>query len=143
MPMNLPDLAGALGTFAEAAGLANTCADACLAEADVADLVDCIALDRLVSDSCELAGRVLGRRLLVGAEQHVLALVLAAAEACAKECNRHGTVHAHCGACAAACERAASVARALSDPVGPSGAPLEEPTQKPLTGPGGIRTSGR
>jgi hypothetical protein len=140
--MNLPDLAGAFVTFAEAAGLANTCADACLAEPDVADLVECIALDRLVSDSCELAGRVLGRRLLVGAEQHVLALVLAATEACAKECNRH-TAHAHCIACAAACERAATVARALLDPIGPSGAPLEDPTQKPLEGPGNIQKSGR
>ena len=141
--MNLPDLAGAFVTFAEAAGLANTCADACLAEPDVADLVECIALDRLVSDSCELAGRVLGRRLLVGAEQHVLALVLAATEACAKECDRHGAAHAHCLACAAACERAATVARALLDPVGPSGAPLEDPVQKPLVGPGNIQTSGR
>jgi hypothetical protein len=143
MPMNLPDLAGAFTAFAEAAALANTCGDACLAEPDVGELVDCIALDRLVVDSCELAGRVLGRRLLVGAEQHVLALVLAATEACAKECERHGAAHAHCGACAAACERAAAVARALLDPVGPSGAPLEEPTTGPLDGPGTMRTSGR
>jgi hypothetical protein len=143
MPINLPDLAGAFSAFAEAAGLANTCADACLAEPDVAELVGCIALDRLVADSCELAGRVLGRRLLVGAEQHVLALVLAATDACAKECARHGAKHAHCSACAAACERAAAVARALLDPVGPSGAPLEEPAQKPLTGPGIVQKSGR
>jgi hypothetical protein len=143
MPMTLPDLAGALTTFAEAAGLANTCADACLTEPDVAQLADCIALDRLVADACELAGRVLGRRLLVGAEQHVLALALAATEACAAECGRHADTHAHCGACAAACERAATSARSLLDPVGPSGAPLEEPKQKPLTGPGGIQTSGR
>jgi hypothetical protein len=72
-----------------------------------------------------------------------LELVLAATEACAKECERHAAMHAHCSACAAACERAAGVARALLDPVGPSGAPLEDPTQKPLTGPGDIQTSGR
>jgi hypothetical protein len=142
MPINLPDLAGALDTFAEAAGLANTCSDACLAEADVAELTTCIALDRLVTDACELAGRVLGRRLLVGAEEHVLALVLAATEASAAECGRHAH-HAHCQACAAACGRAATVARALLDPVGPSGAPLEDQTQKPLTGPGTMQSSGR
>jgi hypothetical protein len=142
MPINLPDLAGALQAFAEAAALANTCADACLAEPDVAELTSCIALDHLVVDSCELAGRVLGRRRLVGAEQHVLALVLVATEASALECGRHDA-HAHCGACAAACGRAAAAARALLDPVGPSGAPLEDPTRKPLEGQGVIQTSGR
>ena len=81
------------------------CADACLAEPEVADLSRCIRLNLDCAEVCDLTGRMLSRQhepdmqLLRGA----LELCSKACDACAGECRRHAGRHRHCRLCMQAC----------------------------------------
>lgn len=110
-PGDLDALARCIQECFDCAAACTACADACLGEEDVADLVRCIRLDLDCADVCAATGTVLSRRTQPDPEL-VRALVQACGVACARcaeECERHAEHHEHCRACAErcrACERA-------------------------------------
>lgn len=84
------------------------CADACLGEDGVADLVRCIRLDLDCADVCAATAKVMTRQTAY-APPISRALVEAARTACATcaaECEQHAGHHEHCRVCAGACRRA-------------------------------------
>jgi hypothetical protein len=83
------------------------CADACLAEDDVGDLVRCIRLCLDCADACVAAARILGRQTdpHPPTQLNMLEACLAACRASADECERHARHHEHCRICAEECRR--------------------------------------
>jgi hypothetical protein len=81
------------------------CADACLAEEDVAELTRCIRADLDCADICAATARVLTR--LTDAEWRVwhaqLASCRVACATCAEVCEQHAAQHEHCRICAETC----------------------------------------
>ncbi|MBA2666751.1 MAG: four-helix bundle copper-binding protein [Trueperaceae bacterium] len=97
-----------------------SCADACLAEDDVASLTRCIRTDLDCADVCAATARLLSRLTetdgnLVRAQ---LEACVVACRTCAEECEGHADHMEHCRLCAEmcrACERECmEVMRALS-----------------------------
>ena len=86
-----------------------SCADACLREAGVQQLVDCIRLNLDCADLCGVPVRLLSRHS--SREPRVLHDALLACIvgciACAEECQRHADHHEHCAVCAEECRRCA------------------------------------
>ncbi|MES1952739.1 hypothetical protein S4A8_17856 [Salinisphaera sp. S4-8] len=83
------------------------CADACLAEDNVADLRGCIRTDLDCADICNATARVLSRQTAFG-ESPAATQVKACRDACQKcaaHCEGHGDQNAHCARCAEACNR--------------------------------------
>ena len=83
------------------------CADACLSEDMVADLVKCIRTDLDCADICAATGAVLSRH--TGYDANITKAVLDACRiacgSCATECDGHAGMHDHCRLCAEACRR--------------------------------------
>jgi hypothetical protein len=93
------------------------CADACLAEPMVANLVHCIGTNQNCASISIATGAVLARQSVLDpdiARKQVQAC-LDVCEACALECERHGGNIEHCAVCAAACRRCAQACRNLLD----------------------------
>jgi hypothetical protein len=92
------------------------CADACLGEAAVAELVRCIRLNADCADVCNTTGRMLSRQ--TESEPQViraqLEACIAACDACATECERHAELHQHCRICGEACRTCEESCRKLS-----------------------------
>ena len=81
-----------------------TCATACLHEADLQKMVRCIEMDRTCADICALASRLMARQ-----DTFAPALCRLCAEicrACGQECAKHEHME-HCRKCAEACFRCA------------------------------------
>jgi hypothetical protein len=110
-----PSHPDAIGRCIEAsfncAGTCTACADACLSERDIADLLACIRHNLDCAAICTATGSVVARSKS-GASRQVLEsqlnVCIAACRACADECSRHAKTHAHCGVCADACEACAT-----------------------------------
>ena len=127
-----PDLAldpDALVACIEAGRLAGTaataCADACLAEDDVADLRTCI---RRCLDAADLGGAtagVLSRQVAMdlGLVRVLLEACAVAAKRCAVECELHADLHEHCRVCAQACGDLYAAARSLLETLRDEGVP--------------------
>jgi Domain of Unknown Function (DUF326) len=83
------------------------CADANLAEEDVAGLRRCIRLCLDCADVCDATGRVLSRQTEYDAPatKPQLESCRQACATCGEECERHAEHHAHCTICAAQCRR--------------------------------------
>jgi uncharacterized membrane protein len=99
----------AITAITECATTCSSCADACLGEADVQDLVRCIRLNLDCADICEATARTLVRQT-ESDWRVVRAQLEACAEACRScgaECRRHAVHHEHCRVCADACQRCA------------------------------------
>lgn len=83
-----------------------TCADACLGEDKVAELVQCIRLNMDCADVCAATGAIATRRS--GSNEIVIRAMLDACadscHLCAEECDRHAQDHEHCRICAQACQ---------------------------------------
>lgn len=83
-----------------------TCADACLGEETVSQLVQCIRLNLDCADICAATGAMASRR--TGSNVEILRTTIqACAEACrvcGEECRKHAQMHEHCRICAEACE---------------------------------------
>jgi hypothetical protein len=95
----------------ECAQACDRCAAACLEEADVAALKNCIALDLDCAEICKALVGSLSRNSIFHGE---LAGVCAdICDACAEECARHAHM-AHCLECAEACRRCAESCRSLT-----------------------------
>jgi hypothetical protein len=87
------------------------CANACLAEDDIADMRRCIALDESCADVCATTARLLSRPVLADhlLLRQMLETCVRACALCGEECERHAHHHRHCAICAQecrACERA-------------------------------------
>lgn len=84
-----------------------SCADACLAEARVEDLRQCIRFNLDCADICAVTGAVATRRTASN-EPVIRAMLDACAEACrlcGEECRGHAEHMEHCRICAEACAR--------------------------------------
>jgi hypothetical protein len=82
-----------------------SCADACLAEEHVQELVRCIRLNLDCADMCGATGRVLTRQTSSEPRlaRSMLEACAQACRVCAEECERHD--REHCRVCAEACRR--------------------------------------
>lgn len=111
-------LAETIRMLGDCAQACSACADACLAEQEVAALTRCIRLNLDCADVCEVTSRILSRQT-GGDPAAVRALVEACAQvchACADECAQHGQYGmAHCKVCADACSRCLTACEQLLD----------------------------
>ncbi len=84
-----------------------SCADACLGEKAVADMVQCIRSCLDCADVCLTTGQTGSRR--TGSNELLIATMLESCETacrlCAEECEKHAYRMEHCAICAAACRR--------------------------------------
>ncbi|GGM09724.1 hypothetical protein GCM10011594_32010 [Nakamurella endophytica] len=92
------------------------CAEACLSEDTVVELVKCIRTVLDCADVCEATGRVLTQ--LAGSDASLIRAVLATCKACADKCESHAGLHGHCRVCAEACRRCERACRQLLDSLG-------------------------
>ena len=92
------------------------CADDCLAEENVAELVKCIRTNLDCADVCEATGRIVSRQAEYDANvtRAVLQACVTACRACGDECGNHAE-HGmeHCRVCAEACRRCERVCEEL------------------------------
>jgi Domain of Unknown Function (DUF326) len=97
-----------------------SCADACLAEEQVQELIRCIRLNLDCADVCDATGRVLTRQTSTEQRlaQSVLDACVQACRACAEECERHAPHHEHCRVCAEACRRCEQACEDLRSSIG-------------------------
>ena len=94
--------------LADNATACHACADACLHEDMVKELVQCIERDVECATSCEATVSML---LQAGStNQRVWQVQLdacaEACSACAEECDKHAQMHEHCRVCAESCREA-------------------------------------
>lgn len=91
------------------------CADACLSEQNVADLVGCIRTNLDCADVCDATGRVLSRH--TGYDANLTRMQLEACaqacKSCGDECGMHADHMEHCRVCADACRRCEEACRVL------------------------------
>lgn len=116
------DLFGeALARLFEAAATCAACADACLADPEVAELRRCIRLNSSCGDLCSTTARVIAR---LGSEPGLARAQLpSCALACrlaAEECERHAATHAPCAVCAEACRACEQACERLLSSLGPA-----------------------
>jgi uncharacterized protein DUF326 len=97
-----------------------SCADACLGEKDLKELVRCIRVNLDCADACEATGRILTRQTATD-----FPVIRAAIEACAvacricgEECERHAAHHEHCRLCAETCRRCEQACNDLLSTIG-------------------------
>lgn len=93
-----------------------SCADACLGEDMVGELVQCIRCNLDCADICLAAGAVASRRS--GSNEAAIKAMLeacaVACRLCADECARHANDHQHCRICMGACRECLSACEAAS-----------------------------
>jgi hypothetical protein len=97
-----------------------SCADACLGEDQVQELVRCIRLTLDCADVCDATGRVATRQ--TSSEPRLVWSMLEACtqacRVCAEECDRHADHHEHCRLCAEACRRCEQACENLLSSIG-------------------------
>jgi hypothetical protein len=93
----------------ECSAICASCADACLAEDDVQQMVQCIRLNIDCADICETTARLFARPSPRDADALRLQLEACAAicRACGDECAQHAAHMEHCRICADSCRRCA------------------------------------
>lgn len=108
-------LTRAIDAMVECASTCTQCADACLAEDHVADMVACIRRNLDCADACTAAARILARQTAYDATitRTQLEACAAACKSCGDECARHGKDMAHCEVCADSCRRCEQACREL------------------------------
>lgn len=89
------------------------CAAACLKEADIDCMRDCIKLDRDCADICSQAVKLLKRESII--MQQYLQLCEKICRLCADECGKHE--HPHCQRCAEACRACANACYDYHEPI--------------------------
>jgi hypothetical protein len=100
-------LAATIDALSDCAQACTACADDCLSEPQVAELVKCIRTCLDCADVCTATLRVLSRQTDYDANltRPQLQACVAACRSCGDECQRHGQMHEHCRVCAEACRR--------------------------------------
>jgi len=113
-------LADTIEALISCANTCTQCADACLSEPSVADMVTCIRLDLDCADICAATSRVVARQTAYDATvtRAVLEACIAVCSACAAECGQHGQHMEHCRICAEECRRCEQACRTLLAAVG-------------------------
>ena len=98
-------LAETLDTLNRCAQICRACADACLAEEDVASLTICIRTDLDCADVCSTTAAILTRQTDTNWNivRSQLKTCIQACQICAAECQQHAYHHEHCRICAEAC----------------------------------------
>jgi hypothetical protein len=96
------------------------CADASVAEEEVADLRRSIRLCLDCADTCEATARVITRQTeYVGATAKAqVSSCRDLCVLCAEECERHAEHHEHCRICAEQCRRCVDACSAVLDAIG-------------------------
>ena len=109
----------------DCAAACTACADACLAEEDVAALRTCIRRDLDCADIATTTASVLSRQVAMdlGLVRVVLEACAVAAKKCAIECQQHADHHEHCRICAQACEALYAASRSLLETLRDEGVP--------------------
>ena len=99
----------------DCAATCTSCADADLAEPDVAEMVRCIRLCLDCADACEATGRILIRQTEpdLGVLRAEIAACAMTCRASAEECEKHASHHEHCRICAEVCRRCEQSCRDL------------------------------
>jgi Domain of Unknown Function (DUF326) len=100
-------LTTAIDALSDCAQACTACADDCLSEQNVAELVKCIRLDLDCADVCTATLRVVSRQTEYDANitRPLLEACVAACRSCGDERERHARMHEHCRVCAEACRR--------------------------------------
>jgi hypothetical protein len=100
-------LASTIDALSDCAQACTACADDCLSEQNVAELIKCIRLNLDCADVCTATLRVLSRQTEYDANltRPQLRACVAACKSCGDECQRHAGMHEHCRVCAEACRR--------------------------------------
>jgi hypothetical protein len=110
------ELADAISVLHDCAQTCTACADACLAEAQVADLIRCIRLNLDCADICNATASSLSRQTAYdpAVTRALLEACIVACRTCGEECRRHAE-HGmeHCRVCAEACDRCAQACERL------------------------------
>ena len=108
-----------------AAAACTACADACLAEDDVAAMRACIRRDLDCADIATTTASVLSRQVAMdlGLVRVVLEACAVASKRCAVECGLHADQHEHCRICAQACEALYAASRSLLETLRDEGVP--------------------
>jgi Domain of Unknown Function (DUF326) len=96
------------------------CADADLAEDDVAEMRRCIRLCLDCADVCDTTLRLLSRQTEFVAEtaRSQVASCWEECAICARECERHADHHEHCRICGEQCRRCEAACAAVLDAIG-------------------------
>ena len=104
----------------DCAATCTSCADACLGEKDVQELVRCVRLNLDCADVCDAAGRILTRQTApdLGLLRATIETCAAACRVCGEECERHAAHHDHCRICADACRRCEQACNELVATIG-------------------------
>jgi hypothetical protein len=80
------------------------CANACLGEPRVQELVRCIRLNTHCADLCDTTGRLISRQESPELSRSILQACQLACRLCAEECEKHAAMGMeHCRICAQAC----------------------------------------
>ena len=95
-------LADAAQAAFDCAQTCTACANACLGEPSVADMVRCIRLNTHCADLCDTTGRLISRQESPELARAILEACVLACRLCAEECERHTDME-HCRICADAC----------------------------------------
>lgn len=117
VPLGVAEVAAAIDACLQCAQSCTSCADADLAEDDVAAMRACTALCLDCADVCDLVARILSRP---AQSDHVVVHRLLQAcvrecTLCAEECARHTEHHRHCAICAQVCRACKVACEALLD----------------------------
>jgi len=95
-------LAAAAQAAFDCAQTCTACANACLGEPQVQDLVRCIRLNTHCADLCDTTGRLISRQENPELARAILQACVLVCRLCAEECERHAHME-HCRVCAMAC----------------------------------------
>jgi hypothetical protein len=108
-------LAATIDALSDCAQACTACADDCLSEEMVAELVKCIRLCLDCADVCTATLRVVSRQTEYDANvtRSLLEACTVVCRSCGDECEHHAQLHAHCRVCAEACRRCEQACREL------------------------------
>ncbi len=125
----------ALNALALCAQICTSCADACLAEEELAQLRKCIRYNLDCADICAATSAVVTRQTepsgeVLHAQLHACILTC---RTCADECERHASMHDHCRICAETCRHCQERCNFLLGAISSTGVEEEEapPTDSP------------
>ena len=117
VPLGVAEVAAAIDACLNCLQACTSCADADLAEDDVAEMRTCIALCLNCADVCDLTARALSRpahgELIV--VQRLLQACVSTCTSSAEECARHAEQHRHCAICEQVCRVCIQACSALLD----------------------------
>ena len=115
VPLGVAEVAAAIDACLDCLQSCTTCADADLAEEDVADLSTCVALCLSCADVCDVTARILSRPAFADnfVVQRSLQACVRTCTSCAEECHRHAAHHRHCAICEQVCRTCIDACTAL------------------------------